>query len=109
MCKDNATCKPGKTIKEYDTKFEADQAAMYVARTYHNRVVPYHCDICGKWHLAPNDRVTPSRYCDICNKQLYESETAAIKRAQIIQRERGVKLKVYACRSGDGFHLTSRG
>ena len=108
MCRENSTCKSGKMIKEFDTKFEADQAALYASQTYRDKTVSYQCEKCGNWHLAPAARVTPHTHCSFCNKDLYTSKAIADKRAKIIKDERGVQLYVYACPSGDGFHLTKR-
>ena len=40
------------------------------------------------------------------HKELYETEEAAKTRAEIIEEEQGIKLKVYKCPSQDGWHLT---
>ncbi len=102
----------GKALMEYTSEQEAQEAADYANAKFRRSMAPYRCDHCGKWHLAPRNRQTPSRQCTACTdgmgtpKELYESEGAARKRAGIIRREKGVHLTVYRCPYNDGWHLT---
>ena len=98
-------------LTEYDSRDEALDGAEYVLSAHGKRMTPYRCSRCGLWHLAPNDRQTPSRECQYCcgrdgrPKATYETQEAAERRAEILERERGVYLRAYPC-SGGGWHLT---
>ncbi|MDR0556708.1 MAG: hypothetical protein LBG43_02390 [Treponema sp.] len=52
----------------------------------------------GYWHLSPKERQTPSKECIYCTdsngkkKELYEAQEAALIRAEIIKKERGIKF-----------------
>ena len=107
MARDNTTCRPGKVIKEYDSKNEAQRAATYAQRSFGTNLKPYNCNKCGNWHLLPLDRMTPSAECSFCNKQLYRTQEEAQNRARIILKEKGVSLNIYKCKWSDGWHLTS--
>ena len=104
----------GKPLMEYSSEMEAQEAADYANAQYRRSMAPYRCSHCGKWHLAPRNRQTPSHPCTVCTdsmgspKELYESEAAATKRAKIIRKEQGVHLSVYRCPYNDGWHLTKR-
>lgn len=99
----------GRPLTEYDSEAEALQAASGQAR----RLVPYRCQTCGQWHLAPAERHTPSVPCPVCigadgaPKAAYASERAARRRAAILGREQDARLRVYPCEHGQGWHLTS--
>jgi len=100
----------GKPLSVYDSEYEANESAAYL-RSLGRDFVPYLCNTCGKWHLAPGERRTPSKTCSCVDsggkqKELYETEEAALKRAEIIEEERGITLKVYPCPVQDGWHLT---
>ncbi len=97
----------GEPRRAYPTRASAEQGARHALAAYGCHVVPYSCNACGGWHLCPRERQTPSRECRDCSKQAYDSEQAAERRAAIIERERGVRLRVYECPHGDGWHLTS--
>ncbi len=108
--------KSGRPLTEYDTKTEAKAAARHANQTYGgNNLIPYKCGQCGFWHLAPADRQTPSETCPICRgadgmlKESYTTERDALRRAGILRKENGVKLKVYECEHGNGWHLTKGG
>lgn len=105
--------KTGRPLMEYDSKAEANSAAKHANQNYaENKLVPYKCSKCGFWHLSPEDRVTPSKTCTICRssdgtlKESYATERDALRRAGHLRREQGVKLKVYECEHGNGWHLT---
>ena len=104
--------KSGKPLTEYDSQQEAQEGANYANKTYGQNLVPYQCDTCGLWHLALGNRQTPSKPCPHCTgtdgqlKEAYQSQKDAQKRANIIRKEQGVVLSVYACEHGNGWHLT---
>ncbi len=104
----------GEPLTEYHSRVEAQRGADHVRLLYGKRLLPYQCGSCRRWHLAPEDRHTPSARCAVCidgrggSKELYRSREIAGKRAQISRREKGVSLKVYRCPFSDGWHLTSR-
>ena len=97
----------GTPRRAYPNRSSAEEGARLVLSAYGNRMVSYHCDHCGSWHLCPADRHTPSHHCSACSKMAYDSEEAAERRAQILGQERGTWLRVYECRFGEGWHLTS--
>ncbi|MEA3287157.1 MAG: hypothetical protein U9Q77_07255 [Candidatus Marinimicrobia bacterium] len=119
MNRKSPTCKAGKTgrpLMEYDTKAEAKTAARHANKNYAgNDLIPYKCNQCGFWHLSPTDRQTPSETCPVCRgadgkpKEAYTSERDALRRAGHLRKEQGVKLSVYKCEHGHGWHLTKRG
>ncbi len=102
----------GKPLTEYDSKREAQEGADHARSKYGRKLLPYQCDTCGLWHLAPEGRQTPSRKCPICTgtdgkpKETYRNEDEAQRRADILRREQGAELRVYACEHGHGWHLT---
>jgi len=104
--------KNGEPLTEYISEYDAKQGAEYVKASYGHDLIPYRCSSCGKWHLSPRNRQTPSRICHFCkdsygnSKDLYKTEEAAVQRAKIIEKEQGIKLKVYRCHYADGYHLT---
>ena len=111
----SATCvgrKSGKPLTEYDTEAEARDGADHVRSTSGARLLPYACDTCGKWHLAPASRHTPSTACPVCRsadgkaKESYRNEAEARRRAAILRKEMGANLKVYACEHGHDWHLS---
>ena len=111
----STTCfskRTGKALTEYLNQNEAEEGAAYANITYGNKLSPYQCKNCNRWHLSPKDRQTPSIKCPECTdtygyfKDLYESFEGAMKRASILYEERGISLEVYECPSYDGWHLT---
>lgn len=111
----SATCigrVSGKPLTAYSSRSAADDGAAYARTKFGNAMTPYHCERCREWHLAPAARQTPGEPCGSCvgrdrePKIAYESYEYAERRAEILVRERGVWLKVYACPSGGGWHLT---
>jgi hypothetical protein len=111
----NTTCfnaKNGQPLHTYFSEGEALDGADYVKKKYGARQEPYLCERCGYWHLSPKERQTPSKMCFYCvgsdktPKELYETRDAALNRARIIERERGVTLDIYKCPCQNGYHLT---
>ncbi len=104
--------KDGKPRSVYSSLVEAKRAANHEKSVRGVELVPYKCDDCGKYHICPKDRVTPSKTCPHCidgngkRKELYESREAACRRAAIIYKTRGTRLKVYPCDYKQGYHLT---
>ena len=102
----------GQPLTVYRSRGEADNGADYVSRTYDRPMVAYACDRCSLWHIAPSDRQTASVQSGCCTgrngqpKAAYDSEAAALRRAEILQVEQGVDLTAYACPHGGGWHLT---
>jgi len=109
----STTCfkKDGEPYTEYASGREAAGGASHVRREYGLDLSPFECPNCGRWHLSPRERQTPSRICVYCvdsngrNKELYETKEAALRRAGIIAKERGVALNVYKCPRQHGWHL----
>jgi len=104
----SATCfsRTGEPLTEYDSKYEAQEGADYANIEYGNNLIPYKCHKCGLWHLSPEARQTPSIQCGICGKSLYKTKKDAEKRAAILRKELGARLRVYRCPCNDGWHLT---
>ena len=106
--------KTGKPLTEFASQSDAREGAAHANKRYGQNLLPYQCDECGMWHLAPADRQTPSTTCNSCPsadgkpKESYQNESAARRRADILHREQGVTLQVYACEHGNGWHLTRR-
>lgn len=105
--------KTGRPLTEYDSKSEAKSAARYANQTYSgDKLIPYKCNKCGFWHLSPADRQTPSEACNRCRgadgtlKESYPTERDALRRAGLLRKEQGVKLSIYECEHGNGWHLT---
>jgi hypothetical protein len=102
----------GQPLTEYSSEYDAQSAAEYASFRHGQHLTPYKHDKCNKWHLSPKDRLTPSSTCSQCTgsnmvpKALYETESAAQKRANILYEEQGIELKVYECRYSFGYHLT---
>ncbi|MFZ4580350.1 MAG: hypothetical protein ACOYOB_18355 [Myxococcota bacterium] len=102
----------GKPLATYDSEGSAQQGADHARAAYRHEMTPYACRRCDGWHLAPTERHTPSSTCHDCSsadgtpKQAYVSEAAAVMRARILFKERGVSLEVYECPYGNGWHLT---
>ena len=102
----------GKPLTEYDSLQEAEEGADYAKKTYRSNFVPYRCETCGMWHLSPKGRQTPSEKCPFCKgangqaKDAYRNQREAQRRADILRKEQGVSLKVYACEHSNAWHLT---
>lgn len=109
------TCRSskGEPLTEYPSRADASEGARYVAEHHRLDLVPYRCSRCQFWHLSPRGRNTPSDHCFFCTsstgeqKARYRSKSDAVRRAEIIREERGLRLEVYRCPHGQGWHLTS--
>ncbi|MBW1649624.1 MAG: hypothetical protein JRJ44_02895 [Deltaproteobacteria bacterium] len=104
----SATCfsRTGEPLTEYNFEQNAREGADYANIEYGNNLIPYRCHTCGLWHLSPKNRQTPSIECGICRKALYKTKKDAEKRAVILKKEEGERLRVYRCPYNDGWHLT---
>ena len=108
-CIGKATRKP---LTEYETEREAQEGADHAQMKYGRELLPYRCDTCGAWHLAPKSRRTPSNKCPLCTgtdgklKDSYRNQAEAQRRADILRKEQGAELRVYACEHDYGWHLT---
>ena len=98
----------GTPRRAYVSEAAAEHGAHLALLKYNSHIVPYRCTRCSSWHLSPFDRHTPCCHCETCGKEAYESEASAERRAAILERERGVGLRVYDCPRGYGWHLTSQ-
>ena len=91
------------------SEFDSEADALYCIEEMRiNNLVPYKCQKCKKWHLSPKNRQTPSTKCNSCHKDLYSTKAIALRRAEIIREEKGVRLSVYKCSYMEGWHLTSK-
>ena len=115
MNKKSKTCvgkKTGEPLTEYDSRKDAQEGANYANSKFRSNLAPYQCDTCGKWHLSPKNRMTPSETCRFCKgangkpKESYRSRRDAQRRADILREEQGVSLTVYQCEHSDAWHLT---
>lgn len=107
----SATCMSrfGNFLSEYESYEDALKSARYLNKNF----VPYQCKKCGKYHLKPQEF-----YCEklqsLCScrshdgnlKDSYKTYDDAQKMANI-RANAGVKLNVYECPEGNGYHLTS--
>ncbi|MBC8196598.1 MAG: hypothetical protein H8E60_01790 [Candidatus Marinimicrobia bacterium] len=108
------TCKSnyGEFLSEYNTKYNAKEHSQYLKLDHDSELTPYKCNTCKKWHLSPKNRHTPSIICTTCTdgnkkpKELYFTKKGAQIRKTIILKEQKIKLKIYKCPNGDGWHLT---
>jgi hypothetical protein len=104
--------KDGEPLSTYLSEDDAINGADHVRINYGNHLLPYECSRCGYWHLSPKERHTPSKTCRYCqdsmggSKELYETREDAERRAKIITKEQGIRLKVYPCDYQAGWHLT---
>ena len=101
----------GKPLKSYESENEEEEAIEYVKATYGNEQVKYLCQKCGFWHLSPKDRQTPNHKSSCLDsngkpKQAYPTRETALRRAEIIYEEKGIRLYVYHCEDCGEWHLT---
>lgn len=102
----------GKPLMAYESESEANEAIEHVRFEYQQEMIAYRCSKCGDWHLAPQNRQTPSRTCPYCidsqgaPKQAYATKQGAVMRSNILLKERGIRLYAYECECGYGWHLT---
>ncbi|MCH9757616.1 MAG: hypothetical protein K0U19_00730 [Proteobacteria bacterium] len=102
--KKSKTCrdKYGKFLDEFNFESDAQDCANYMKRKFGRNLVPYLCEECGFWHLAPK--------CAVCGKakRLYNSKKDAERQAAKVFATEGKYLRIY--KSCGGWHLTeSRG
>jgi DNA-directed RNA polymerase subunit RPC12/RpoP len=104
----STTClsRDGKPLTVFYSEHEAIDGANHANKGFKMNLSHYKCQKCGFWHLSPKNRQTPSINCSYCNKELYRTREAAEKRAKIIKKEKGIKLRVYECMHQAGWHLT---
>ena len=103
----------GKPLSAYDKKKEADESAKYAKKNFGTNLYAYQCEKCGKYHLAPKDSKIEVKH-DACScrdsngkpKALYGSKKDAEKQQEKSQVEQNIKLRVYKCPDGKGYHLT---
>ncbi len=114
--KKSSTCfsRSGNPLSEFNTFEEAQASADYEkSRNVNSDFVPYECLKCFKFHLKPKEFYVPklSTRCSCRDtegmpKDAYPSRDAAKKMAGIREKA-GVRLSVYLCPDGNGWHLTS--
>lgn len=103
----------GKPLSVYETKKEADESAKYTKKTYGTDLYAYKCETCGKYHLAPKESKIDVKH-DACScrdsngkpKALYGTKKDAEKQMVKSAEEQHIKLRVYKCPDGKGYHLT---
>jgi len=108
MSRKSKTCfrADGKPLAEYGSRSEAQEGADYAKSEFGNEgLAPYICDNCGCFHIGPKDRA-PGKTCANCaSKYIYRTEADARQMVKL-KRQRGIRLKVYICPVGNGWHLT---
>ena len=114
--KKSSTCfsRSGNPLSEFNSFEEAQASADYEKKRNGDcDLVPYECMKCLKFHLKPKEFYVPklSTKCSCRNtegkpKDAYPLEDAAQKMAEI-RGKSGVRLFVYRCPDGNGWHLTS--
>lgn len=103
----------GKPLSVYEAKKEADESAKYSKKNFKIDLYAYKCENCGKYHLAPKDSKISVKH-DACScldsngkpKALYGSKKDAEKQMEKSSVEQHIKLRVYKCPDGKGYHLT---
>lgn len=103
--------KDGTPLKSYDSEWAATEASEYVKNRYGNSQVAYKCNRCGFWHLSPTERQTRNHISSCLDsngrpKAAYETKDDAERRAQILLKEQGIRLKIYQCPNCNFWHLT---
>ena len=103
----------GEPKKSFDTEEEALSYAYELKVGYGYENDPYQCHDCGYWHLCPKDRkigILSGCGCTDSNgkpKTLYATEEDAEKvRQQRAEKNDSLRLKIYPCPNGRGYHLT---
>lgn len=112
----STTCfskKTNESLSVYETEAEAQQSANYQRYENGRSLYPYHCELCGLWHLAPTEtRINVLHNACSCidrcgkHKDLYLSREDAEKAKSKCESERGYRLYIYECPRKNGFHLT---
>ena len=111
----SSTCfsRTGNPLTEYDTVDEAQSSADYENGRNGCDLVPYQCQKCEKFHLKPREFFV-QKLTTLCScsgikgngKDAYPTRADAEKMAGI-RAKAGVRLSVYECPEGNGYHLTS--
>ena len=102
----------GKPLSGYKTREAAEASASHQKRKNGAEYHVYRCDRCGLYHLSPNARrVIPTRGICSCKdsngniKNLYCTRDDAFIVKERAERQRNVKLYIYECPEGLGWHL----
>lgn len=103
----------GNPLSVYKTFSEAQESADYQLSHGEIQMSVYKCSVCGNFHLKPSKffckKINSSCSCTDHNgkrKDTYETLSDAEKMVNI-RAIAGIKLYVYKCPQGKGFHLTS--
>lgn len=98
---------------EFLSEYKLYNEALESARHSNINFVPYQCKKCFKYHLKPQEfyceKLQTECSCrshDGNMKDSYKTYADAQKMASI-RANTGVKLNVYKCPEGNGYHLTS--
>mmetsp|Transcript_6924 Transcript_6924/g.10953 ORF Transcript_6924/g.10953 Transcript_6924/m.10953 type:complete len:258 (+) Transcript_6924:294-1067(+) len=122
-CLGKATQKP---LTEYSTEEEADSGATFAFQKFGTRMVPYQCQTCCLWHLAPPNqqrsrdpkhqhqvpqtahRQSKSCYGKLSGKILteYDTESDAKAAASYVLERHGQSMVPYKCQDCRFFHLS---
>lgn len=111
----SSTCfsKSGKPLSVFMTEAEAQRSADHERSERGMNLYPYRCERCGYWHLAPEEsRVAFKEDACSCtdsqgkSKRLYATREDAEKARITSEKTRIVRLEVYPCPEGGGWHLT---
>lgn len=96
----------GEPLREYGSRSEAQEGADYAKSEFGNEgLAPYICENCGYFHIGPKDRA-PGKTCPNCTSKYVYATQAEARRMVKLKRKRGIRLRVYACPVGNGWHLT---
>lgn len=111
----STTCfsKDNLPLSYYGSEREAQESADYQNVQSGRNLIPYFCSTCGKYHLKPLEFYCPKT--DItcsCTDHTGKSKAAYLtkesaERMVAIRTQTGVRLTVYLCPYGNGWHLTS--
>lgn len=103
----------GKPLSAYETEKEAKESAKYSKKEFKLDLYPYLCENCGKYHLAPKaSKISVKQNACSCTdsngkpKALYATKKDAEKQLANSEKEQKVKLYIFKCPEGKGFHLT---
>ena len=102
--------KDGNPLSVYSSYNSALESASYTGKN----MIPYCCQRCGKYHLKPKEYYCEKVFsrCDCVDhngkpKDTYKTMNDALKMVKI-RAGSGIKLSVYKCPLGYGYHLTSQ-
>ena len=106
----------GTPLSVFNTFDEAKSSANYEnSRNSDCDFAPYRCPKCGKYHLKPS-RFIIAKLSSCCSctkhggleyKDAYPTKEEALKMADLRFKATGIRLYVYPCPEGNGWHLTS--